>query len=94
MTDSRWKQRLVHYLKVLKSFRAGLELAQQRELSDLENMGLIQYFKICHELAWNTLKELLEYQGISGMLGSRDTVREAFSRGLITHGNDCTACGD
>lgn len=86
--DVRWLQRFDSFSKALKSFRTGLELANQRELSDLEKQGLIQSFEFCHELAWNTLKDLLEYQGISGMLGSRDAVREAFSRGLITHGDD------
>jgi nucleotidyltransferase substrate binding protein (TIGR01987 family) len=86
--DVRWLQRFDNFSKALKSFRTGLELANQRELSDLEKQGLIQSFEFCHELAWNTLKDLLEYQGISGMLGSRDAVREAFSRGLITHGDD------
>ena len=87
-TDVRWLQRFDNYSKAFKSFQSGLELSNQRELSDLEKQGLIQSFEFCHELAWNTLKDLLEYQGITGMLGSRDTVREAFSRGLITHGDD------
>ncbi len=45
-------------------------------------------FEFCHELAWNTIKDLLEHQGITGLLGSRDAVREAFSIGLINHGED------
>ena len=38
------------------------------------------------ELAWNVLKDFLEYEGIGGLVGSRSTVREAFKRGLISDG--------
>ena len=86
--DVRWLQRFQNFTKALASFRSGIDLAEQRELSDLEKQGLIQSFEFCHELAWNTIKDLLEHQGITGLLGSRDAVREAFSRGLINHGED------
>ena len=87
-SDIRWQQRLANFSRALTSFRAGIDLAVQRELSDLEKQGLIQSFEFCHELAWNTLKDLLEHQGITGMLGSRDVIREAFSRGIVSQGDD------
>lgn len=86
--DIRWQQRLANFSRALTSFRAAIDLAVQRELSDLEKQGLIQSFEFCHELAWNTLKDLLEHQGITGMLGSRDVIREAFSRGIVSQGDD------
>jgi nucleotidyltransferase substrate binding protein (TIGR01987 family) len=55
-------------------------------LTELESQGLIQAFEFTHELAWNVLKDYLEYEGISGLTGSRSTVREAFKRGLIADG--------
>jgi nucleotidyltransferase substrate binding protein (TIGR01987 family) len=85
--DIRWIQRFDNFSKALSSFRSAMDLANQRELSELEKQGLIQSFEFCHELAWNTLKDLLEHQGITGMLGSRDAVREAFSRGLVSNGD-------
>jgi len=87
-SDIRWQQRLANFSRALTSFRAAIDLAVQRELSDLEKQGLIQSFEFCHELAWNTLKDLLEHQGITGMLGSRDVIREAFSRGIVSQGDD------
>lgn len=40
-----------------------------------------------HELPWNVIKDYLEaVAGTSGLLGSRDTTREAFKRGLIEDG--------
>jgi nucleotidyltransferase substrate binding protein (TIGR01987 family) len=59
----------------------------QRELSKLEKQGVIHGFKYCYELGWNTLKDFLVWQGIDGIVGSRDTVREAFSKGLISDGH-------
>ena len=85
-SDVRWLQRFDNYSRALLSFKSAILLSQQRELSDLEKQGLIQSFEFCHELAWNTLKDLLEYQGISGMLGSRDVIKESFSRGLVQNG--------
>ena len=59
---------------------------RQRQLSELENQGLIQAFEFTYELAWNVLKDYLVWQGIEGITGSRDTIREAFTRELITEG--------
>lgn len=64
----------------------GVALAQQRPLSELEQQGLIQGFEFTHELAWNLLKDYLQYQGIEGIIGSRDATRLAFQSGLIVDG--------
>jgi len=52
----------------------------------LEKQGLIQAFEFIHELAWNLLKDYLEYQGYQNIKGSRDAIREAFRVGLIEDG--------
>jgi len=63
------------------------ELAEQRDLSDLERQGLIQAFEFTHELAWNTLKDFLTARGSSEKLyGSRDATRAAFAAELIEDG--------
>lgn len=85
-TDIRWKQRLQNYQKALASMRKAVELASLRELSDLEKQGLIQSFEFTFELAWNVMKDYLEEQGIPGIIGSKNAVRQAFSQGLITDG--------
>lgn len=84
--DIRWKQRFDNYCRALRQLTLAVELAASRPLSDLEEQGLIQGFEYTHELAWNVLKDFLEYEGITGIVGSRGTVREAFRRGLITEG--------
>lgn len=84
--DIRWKQRFDNYTRALEQLTFAVRLLQQRPLSDLEKQGLIQGFEFTHELAWNVLKDYLEYEGIQGLVGSRSTVREAFKRGLISDG--------
>lgn len=84
--DIRWKQRFNNYLKALQTLTDAVKLAEERELSTLEAQGVIQSFEFTHELAWNVLKDYLEYQGVSDIVGSRGAVREAFKNGLLEDG--------
>jgi nucleotidyltransferase substrate binding protein (TIGR01987 family) len=86
-TDIRWRQRFSNYASALIQLVSAVELMRERELSDLEKQGLIKAFEFTYELGWNTLKDYLVWQGIEGITGSRDTIREAFSNGLITDGD-------
>ena len=47
---------------------------------------MIKAFEYTFELAWNTLRDLLRSQGNESLLGSRDTLREAFRFVLIQDG--------
>jgi nucleotidyltransferase substrate binding protein (TIGR01987 family) len=84
--DIRWKQRFSNYAKVFQSLTEAVELSRQRELSALEQQGLIQTFKFTHELAWKVLKDYLEYQGVVEIVGSRDASRLAFQNSLVLDG--------
>jgi nucleotidyltransferase substrate binding protein (TIGR01987 family) len=86
-SDIRWQQRLAHFGQALEQLGEAVALRQQRPLSRLERQGLIKAFEFTHELAWNTLKDFFEYQGTSGLMGSRDATREAFRVGLIEDGD-------
>lgn len=85
--DIRWIQRFNNYKNALKQLNDGVDLFRTRELSILEEQGLIQSFEYTHELAWNVLKDFLEYRGNTSIYGSRDASREAFSYGLINNGD-------
>ena len=61
----------------------AVNILEQRQFSDFEKQGIIPEFEFPHELAWNVLKDYLEYEGIHGLIVSRCTVPEAFKRGLI-----------
>ena len=84
--DIRWKQRFQNYKKALAVLKNAVELSAVRELSDLEKQGMIQGFEFTFEMAWNVMKDYLEEQGITGIIGSKNAVRHAFNKGLIEDG--------
>ncbi len=84
--DIRWKQRFDNYKKALQNLNDAVELMNDRPLSKLEKQGLIQSFEFTHELSWKVMKDFLEFNGVEGIMGSRDTFRIAFSNGLIEDG--------
>jgi nucleotidyltransferase substrate binding protein (TIGR01987 family) len=84
--DIRWIQRFSNYKKALAQLENAVKITEERDLSDLETQGMIQAFEYTHELAWNTLKDYLEYQGNNSIKGSRDATREAFKVALIYDG--------
>lgn len=83
--DVRWKQRFHDYKRALATLRRGLDTQKARELSELERGGLIQAFDFTQELSWKVLKDFIKYSGDKSY-GSRDAIRQAFSRGLISDG--------
>jgi nucleotidyltransferase substrate binding protein (TIGR01987 family) len=81
--DIRWLQRFSNYKKAFGKLK---DAGDADSLSELEQEGLIQRFEYTFELAWNTIKDFLEYQGYQGITGSRDAFKIASERGLIKHG--------
>ena len=81
--DVRWQQRFSNYCRALEQLEGFLE---PPALNEREQLGLIKAFESVFELAWNTLRDLLRSQGNASLLGSRDTLREAFRLGLIADG--------
>lgn len=84
--DIRWKQRFANYEKALHQLQEAVLLSEERPLSKLEKQGLIQAFEYTQELAWKLMKDFLNWQGIVDINGSRDAIREAFNKGLISNG--------
>lgn len=82
----RWQQRFSNYKKALARLEEAVSLSRQRPLSQLEKQGLIQGFEFTYELGWNVLRDFLRQSGVQDLFGSRDTIREAFSTGLIEEG--------
>jgi len=85
--DIRWQQRLSNYVRALAQLERAIAIAKERPLTELEQQGLVQAFEFTHELAWNLLKDYFEFQGTTGIKGSRDAFREAFNKGLIADGD-------
>lgn len=84
-TDIRWEQRFSNYQKALAQL---LKYTEKETLSEMERQGLIKAFEFTYELAWNTLRDYLLYQGITDIVGSRDTIRTAFRENLIENGEE------
>lgn len=84
--DIRWVQRFDNFTRALGTLRRAVALSGQRELTELEQQGLIQSFEFTHELAWNVLKDYLEEQGYVGIIGSKNATREAFRNNLLDDG--------
>lgn len=84
--DIRWEQRFANYNRALSKLTDAVKNTALAQFSDLEKEGIIQRFEYTHELAWNVMKDYLEYQGNSSIGGSRDATREAFKINLLKDG--------
>lgn len=79
----RWQQRFSNYQKALQQLKEVVELDRPNKF---EEQGLVKAFEFTYELAWNTLKDFLEYQGVGEIIGSRDAFRKAFAEDLVSDG--------
>ena len=86
MNEERWVQRLNHFEKAVENLSQAIGLIASRDLSPLEEQGLIKGFELVHELAWLTIKDFYENLGDVSIQGSKDAFRLAFKRGLIEDG--------
>jgi nucleotidyltransferase substrate binding protein (TIGR01987 family) len=81
--DIRWHQRYANYRRALAQL---LSFFDPPALNEREQQGLIKAFEYTFELGWQTLRDLLRQEGIADLIGSRDTLRQAFRAGLISDG--------
>ena len=73
----------------LKKATSKLEEALKEKETELVIDGILHRFEFTFELAWKTMKDYLEYEGIIAKTGSpREVIKEAFSSGLIENGED------
>ncbi len=85
----RWQYRFDNFGRAFVLLREGIEAIDERELSQLEREGLIQRFEYTWELAWKTLKDYLDFQGvILETVTPRTVIRAAFAANIITRGPD------
>ena len=86
MTE-RWQERLENYKKSVSNLDETLECIKQNGLNKIYTMALVQAFEISFELAWKTMKDYLEYNGIKTDT-PRETIKAAFSSNLIKDGQN------
>ena len=81
--EPRWKHRFESFER---AFSLLTEVLDKDEPNLFERAGLIQMFEITFELAWKTLNDRLEHDGINVVVAPRQVLREAFRAGLIDDG--------
>lgn len=87
MNDIRWKQRFQNFDRAFILLRSALEDQPLDQLPDLEQAGVIQRFEYSYELAWKTMKDYLEDNGVViSPVTPRNVIKEAFAAGLIKEG--------
>ena len=82
--DIRWKQRFQNFEKAILHLESALQL---KDPDMLQKAGIIQFFEMSYELAWNTIKDYLEEQGFVDVKSPRSAIKKAFEIGLITDGH-------
>ena len=84
--DTRWKQRFQNFEKGFLLLREALENGPG-SLNKLEQEGVIQRFEYTFELAWKSIKDYLEENGVViAPVTPRQVVKDAFAAKLIEDG--------
>jgi nucleotidyltransferase substrate binding protein (TIGR01987 family) len=84
--DIRWKQRFQNFEKAFTLLHEALEKGPSM-LSLLEKEGVIQRFEYSFELAWKTVKDFLEADGLLiTPVTPRQVLKDAFVAKIIVDG--------
>ena len=81
----RWQYRFDNYKRAFTLLREAIEDLGESDTSQLEKEGIIQRFEYTWELAWKTLKDYLNYEGIIlDKYTPRSTIRAAAEAKIIS----------
>ena len=84
--EIRWHYRFRNYSRAFGRLQHALREGREA-LNELEQEGVIQRFEYTFELAWNTLKDYLEYGGVVlSPVTPRAVIRKAYQAKLISDG--------
>lgn len=91
----RWQNRYDNFRRAFHLLREGIEALETGTLTQLEREGLIQRFEYTWELAWKTLSDVLQYEGINlDTVTPRGVIRAGLEAQIITNGPDWMAALD
>lgn len=83
--DVRWEQRFQNFTKAMQHLENALQIPNP---DIVQKAGIIQFFEMSFELAWNTVKDYLQEQGFVDIKSPRGALKKAFEIGLIENGHD------
>ena len=82
------RQKMANYKYALGQLEDAVARYQQSPEDSLYRDGLIQRFEFTVELAWKSVKEYLEDQGVVLSIASpRGILKEAFAAGILEDGD-------
>ena len=80
---TRFEQRLEDYFNALERLKEAVKQGD----SDIIIDGILHRFEFTFELAWKTVKDYLEYLGITNKVGSpREIIQTGYKQGIIEDG--------
>jgi nucleotidyltransferase substrate binding protein (TIGR01987 family) len=82
--DIRWQQRFQNLEKAIAYLDEAIKI---KNPDIVQKAGIIQFFEMSFELAWNMLKDYLEEQGFIEIKYPRATIKKAFELELILDGH-------
>ena len=84
--EIRWHYRFRNFSRAFRRLQDALQDGAEA-LNELEQKGVIQRFEYTFELAWNTLKDRLEHDGmVLSSVTPRAVIQSAFQAKLISEG--------
>jgi nucleotidyltransferase substrate binding protein (TIGR01987 family) len=83
--DIRWKQRFANLSKAMGHLERALEIP---EPDMVQKAGIIQFFEMSFELAWNMVKDYLEDQGFVDIKSPRGALKKAFEVNILEKGHE------
>ncbi|MCD6136688.1 nucleotidyltransferase substrate binding protein [Candidatus Bipolaricaulota bacterium] len=78
----RWKQRFINFEKSFKLLERTLSIQTP---SEAEKGGIIQFYEVCFELSWKTMKDYLESEGFL-VKSPKQAIKQAFHIEIIEDG--------
>lgn len=79
----RFEERKQDFSNAVDRLNEGLQQEETQLIID----GILHRFEFTFELAWKTMKDYLEYMGITEKTGSpRETIQSGFKQGIIQDG--------
>ncbi|MEB2778997.1 nucleotidyltransferase substrate binding protein [Algoriphagus persicinus] len=82
--DVRWIQRFANFRKAMNHLENSLQIPHP---DIVQKAGIIHFFEMSFELAWNMVKDYLEEQGFVDIKSPRSALKKAFEMNILENGH-------